>query len=44
MSDGTLKDKISAISIYIRDNPKSTLPAIENLMTFVNRLSKIIKK
>ncbi|EAS06945.2 CBF/Mak21 family protein (macronuclear) [Tetrahymena thermophila SB210] len=40
MTDGTLKDKISAISIYIRDNPKTTLPAIENLMTFANTKSK----
>lgn len=36
MSEGTLKDKISALSIYIRDNPKSTLAAIENMMRFVN--------
>lgn len=35
MTEGTLKDKISALSIYIRDNPKATLQAIENMMRFV---------
>lgn len=38
MTEGTLKDKISALSIYIKDNPKTTLPAIENLMRFVRQI------
>ncbi len=35
MTGGTLKDKISALSIYIRDNPKHTLPSLENLFSLV---------
>jgi len=40
MTEGTLKDKISALSIYIRDNPKATLQAIENMMKFVRTKSR----
>lgn len=39
MTSGTLKDKISALSIYTRDNPKYTLTTVENLL----KLVKIIK-
>lgn len=35
MLEGTLKDKISALSIYIKDNPKYTLISIENLLKIV---------
>lgn len=36
LSSGTLKDKISALCIYIRDNPKSTLESVENMLDYVN--------
>lgn len=36
MLSGTLKDKISALSLYIRDNPKTTLVSLENLLNLVN--------
>ena len=32
MTSGTLKDKISALSIFTRDNPKYTLTTVENLL------------
>ncbi|EGR27397.1 hypothetical protein IMG5_196670 [Ichthyophthirius multifiliis] len=40
MTEGTLKDKISALQIYIRDNPKTTIPAIQNLIKFAETKSK----
>jgi predicted secreted protein len=35
MNSGTLRDKINALSIYIRDNPNSTIASVENLLNMV---------
>jgi hypothetical protein len=35
MTEGTLQDRLSAIAIYVRDNPKYTLQSLENLMGMV---------
>jgi hypothetical protein len=32
LKSGTYKDKISALSIYIRDNPKFSLKTLDNLL------------
>lgn len=42
MTEGTMKDKISAIQIYVRDNPTYTLTSLENLLSIVIFNSKII--
>jgi len=40
MDSGTFKDKVSALSIYIRDNPKFSLKTLENLILMCNNKSK----
>jgi hypothetical protein len=32
LKTGTYKDKVSALSIYIRDNPKYSLKTIDSLL------------
>jgi len=44
MLKGTVKDKISALCIYIRDNPKCTLKCIENMLDYVEKKEKNMKK
>jgi ribosome biogenesis protein MAK21 len=40
LSSGTFKDKISALSIYIRDNPRYSLKTMENLVSMCENQSK----
>ena len=42
MNTGTFKDRVSAIQIYVKDNPKHTLPSLENLLNLTKE--KIKKK
>ena len=37
LSSGTMKDKISGLSIYIQDNPKTTLDFVQNLLDYVKK-------
>ncbi|KRX05960.1 hypothetical protein PPERSA_01038 [Pseudocohnilembus persalinus] len=40
MTEGTMKDKISAIQIYVRDNPTYTLTSLENLLSICESKNK----
>jgi ribosome biogenesis protein MAK21 len=40
LSSGTFKDKISALSIYIRDNPRYSMKTVENLVGMCENQSK----
>ena len=37
LSSGTMKDKISGLSIYIQDNPTTTLDFVQNLFDYVQK-------
>ena len=40
MRSGTFKDKISALSIYIQDNPEFTLTTLQNLQKMMENRNK----
>lgn len=40
MNEGTFRDKVSSLSIYIRDNPKFSLQTIQNLIEMCTNSSK----
>lgn len=40
MKSGTFKDKVSALSIYIQDNPRHTLKTLENMVEMCSQKGK----
>jgi hypothetical protein len=40
MKSGTFKDKVSALSIYIQDNPRHTLKTLTNMIEMCSQKGK----